>query len=169
MNLSIPPELMTAYSETVISIQIDDLNSLIIRGSNSKTIAADFQDSFGENIQDLWVITAENPYSEQLSPDENFLRQQSLLTELSERGIDVLDALCSSPDGSWSELSFAVPVNTELVKQTHELIHQLARDFGQNAVFKISPTVLSVISTLGDYQSDKSEVLFETNYSIEHY
>ena len=165
MNSSIPSELLTSYSETVISIQLDDLHSLVIKGSNVETDSASFLDSFSADTQELWVITADNPYSELLATEENLQRQRSLHTALTEKGIDVLEALCSSPDGSWSEFSFAVPAEKENALKIQDDIHELARSFGQNAVFKITPSILSVISTLGETRNEKTEVLFTSNYS----
>lgn len=165
MTSRILPELVDAYSETIISIQIDDLHSLVIRGSNLETDSASFQDSFGAHIQEVWIITADNPYSELLSTEENLQRQRSLHTALSEKGIDVLEALCCSPDGSWSEFSFAIPAEIENVIKVQDAVHELSRSFGQNAVFKITPSTLSVISTLGETRNKETEVLFTSNYS----
>lgn len=165
MTSIIQPELVNAYSESVISIQIDDLHSWVIKASNAETGSASFHNSFGANIQELWVITAGNPFSELLSTEENLQRQRTLHTALSEKGIDVLEALCSSPDGSWSEFSFAVLAEKVNALTIQNAVHELARFFGQNAVFKITPSVLSVISTLGDNRNEITEVLFESNYS----
>lgn len=167
MNTSIPPELVTAYSETIIRIQLNDFETLVIHSSTNHTDTAAFQNSLGQKVGVLWVITAENPFSQLLAMEENIQRQESLLTFLTDQGLDVLHAVCGSPDGTWSENSFAVPVEHESAKETEDVIHQMARHFGQNAVFKITHSILSVISTLDGDHLDKSEALHECKYVSE--
>ncbi|BDU10317.1 hypothetical protein AINA4_02380 [Aurantimicrobium sp. INA4] len=165
MNASIPSELVIAYSETTISIQLDNFQSVVIKGTIAETDSANFLDFFGAHIQELWVITADNPFSKLLSPEDNLQRQQSLHAALANKGIDFLEAFCSSPDRSWSEHSFAVLATNLSAHKIQIEIHKLARCFGQNAVFKVTPSILSMISTLGDSRNEKSEVLFTSNYS----
>lgn len=167
MTSRILPELITAYFKTVISIQINDFHSLVIKGSSRKTIPLPLQGSFNEDFLELWVITAENPYSQRLIDEENSQRQQTLFNELTEKGIEAFEAQCSSPDGTWSEQSFAVPVNKESALKIQGIIHELARSFGQNAVFKITQSNLSVISTLDENRDEQSVVLFKSNYCCE--
>lgn len=167
MTSRIQPELITAYSETVITIRIDDFHHVAIKGCSDISNSLRLQDLMKKNFYELWVITAENPFSQQLSDEDNFQRQQSLFNELSEKGIEVFEALCSSPDGSWSENSFAIPSEVDNALNNQEVIYEQAQSFGQNAVFKITSSNLRVISTLSGDSNEMAEVLFKSNYSCE--
>lgn len=167
MNTAISPELVSAYSETVISIQINDFDYLVVEPTELQTDSTGLRRALGNRVTALWVITAENPYSNQLSAEENSERQLLLFKELSQLHYEVFDALCTSQDGSWSEYSYAVEASEETTAQTHKDIHKLAQMFGQNAVFKITPESLSVLSTLTDYVSEKPTVLHESFYKSE--
>jgi Protein of unknown function (DUF3293) len=54
------------------------------------------------------IITAHNPYSQQLSAQENDQRHKQLESILQERGLEHSPSTGQSPDGSWCEEGFII-------------------------------------------------------------
>ena len=114
------PEQRAAYLETEVTV-----------GGLS---AADALAEMGS----FWVVTAWNPFSEELSSAVNAGRHAELCQRLGNDGLAWLPAAGSSPDGGWAEESVAV-VGIDLVAA-----RSLGREFGQNAVFEVADGMLRV-------------------------
>lgn len=91
-------------------------------------------------LDQTWhVITAANPDSRALPPEINARSNGRLRNLLTGRGLRPMGVIASAPDGSWSEESFAV------AGCTSEALCALGHDFGQAAVFEVTPTELRVL------------------------
>ena len=101
-------------------------------------------------IGTYWVLTAWNPGSERLSDAENAERHAVLCARLDEPGHTWLPALGTSPDGSWSEQSVAIP---GLDRDTALAI---GREFAQEAVFEVTTDHLRVHGCTGDWTIETS-------------
>jgi hypothetical protein len=92
----------------------------------------------------IHVITACNPFEQVLSAAENTRRNGALCELLSARRLEFQPVLGRSPDGSWSEPSFAI----------HGLSRveacKVARLFGQRAVFELDNDESRVVTTDGE-------------------
>ena len=113
--------LFQAYEETTIEIiqsekQIEDLGWI-----------------------EYFVITAWNPFSKQLSLDENRRRNSELENDLLAVNAELLKAIGRSNDWKWFEESFAVR-NIALKE-----IIQKARKYQQNAIFQVTTEGRKVI------------------------
>ncbi|MBC8484329.1 MAG: DUF3293 domain-containing protein [Actinobacteria bacterium] len=105
-----------------------------------------------EAVHDLgpfWVLTAWNPGSERLSDAENAERHAALCARLDELGHNWLPALGTSPDGSWSEQSVAVP------GLDRDTALALGREFAQEAVFEATAEALRVHGCDGDWRVER--------------
>ena len=116
--------LLQAYEETTIEIiqsekQIEDL---------------------GWN--EYFVITAWNPFSKQLSLDENRRRNSELENDLLAVNAELLKAIGRSNDWKWFEESLAVR-NMSLSE-----IVQVAKKYQQNAIFQVTTEGRKVISCI---------------------
>ena len=116
--------LFQAYEETTIEIiqsekQIEDL---------------------GWN--EYFVITAWNPFSKQLSLDENRRRNSELENDLLTVNAELLKAIGRSNDWKWFEESLAVR-NMSLSE-----IVQVAKKYQQNAIFQVTTEGRKVISCI---------------------
>jgi hypothetical protein len=116
--------LFQAYEETTIEIiqsekQIEDL---------------------GWN--EYFVITAWNPFSKQLSLDENRRRNSELENDLLAVNAELLKAIGRSNDWKWFEESLAVR-NMSLSE-----IVQVAKKYQQNAIFQVTTEGRKVISCI---------------------
>jgi hypothetical protein len=89
------------------------------------------------------VITAQHPFERVLSSAENQMRNEALRRVLARRGVNFEVVEGRSPDGSWSEESFAVSGLSRA-----EACH-LARVFGQRAVFEVDDEEMRVVDLDG--------------------
>lgn len=80
---------------------------------------------------DRWhVITAWNPMSVKWGIEDNRVANELLRADL-DPAFEVVDVTAKSPDGNWSEVSFA------LRGATREAVCRLGVDYRQNAVFEL--------------------------------
>ena len=98
----------------------------------------------------FWVLTANNPGSEPLDDAENAKRHQMLSNQLRLDGHRSYPAVGTSPDGSWSEESVAVPG----LDQAAALAY--GRRFGQHAVFEVTADELWVHGCAEDWQVSRA-------------
>jgi hypothetical protein len=92
--------------------------------------------------KEYFVITAWNPFSEELLLTENRARNIALHEELLEMGAELLKAVGRSNDWMWLEESFAV----KGISQSKMI--QMAKKYQQNAIFQISIGQRKVISCI---------------------
>ena len=119
-----PEGLFQAYEETTIEIfqsekQIEDFGWI-----------------------EYFVITAWNPFSKQLSLDENRRRNSELENDLLAVNAELLKAIGRSNDWKWFEESLAVR-NMSLSE-----IVQVAKKYQQNAIFQVTTEGRKVISCI---------------------
>jgi hypothetical protein len=89
----------------------------------------------------IHIITAYNPFEKVLSREENQQRQEALKRLLELRSVQFTSVCGMSPDGQWSEPSFAVH------GFTRSDACALARYIGQRAVFELDDEFLYVIGS----------------------
>ena len=92
----------------------------------------------------VMVLTAGDPYPEELEEVENEARMRRLCAELDAAGIEHDPALGRSPDGSTSEMSRAL----RGVERTHAL--EIAARFDQLAIYDIDEHIRCVHVATGD-------------------
>lgn len=105
-----------------------------------------------------WVITAHNPFGQEAGDDANARANADLRDRLEQRGHRVWPALGESPDRTWAEPSLATDAPRDEVLA-------LAAEFGQDAVFRITPDTLEVIDRSGRCRTRRSLV---TPATVEH-
>jgi len=94
----------------------------------------------------VFVITAYNPFSRPTTEAENHRRMEDLATALGELDCTVRSAIGCSPDGEWSEPSFAVSgIGRRRAKK-------LGRVFEQHAIFEITTDELIVLGCDGSWE-----------------
>jgi hypothetical protein len=99
------------------------------------------------------VVTAYNPLGRTAESDENARAQQALVSEMLDRGVLFAQAVGIALDGGWSEPSFA------LLETSVDDAVALARQFGQAAIFVLTPSALELISCIdGQVVSSRSWV-----------
>lgn len=87
----------------------------------------------------IHIITAYNPFEKVLSFEENQQRQEALRRLLELRSVQFVSVYGISPDGQWSEPSFAIH------GFTRSDACALARYIGQRAIFELDDEFLYVI------------------------
>jgi hypothetical protein len=97
-------ELDLAFKSTNYIILKNDVfpKDIILKIGNINEISPD------ESIKEWAFITAWNPLPEVLSLEENVLRNNSLLTELTSLGYRIHNGKGVSTDGQWQEESFFI-------------------------------------------------------------
>ncbi len=86
----------------------------------------------------VWVLTAGDPYPDELSCEENARRNQALRAELEAQGFRVDHALGRAPDASVSERSLVVR------GAERAMVLAAAQRHGQLAVYEITDRILCV-------------------------
>jgi len=120
-----------AYLETVVTVD----------GHPADEVVAE--------LGSFWVVTALNPFSEELAPAENARRHAELVARLDADGVSWLPAVGSSPDGQWAEESVAI---TGIDRET---ARALGRAFDQHAVFEVADGMLSVHACFDDWVDER--------------
>lgn len=134
-----PPELLRAYLAT---------HCVLVRGGRRSLVAGVAPETLPAAC--LFVITAENPGSEQRTAEENAARNAELEALLRAEGWTLWSAQGEASDGSWSEAGFAV------VGTSRGAIVALGERFGQRAVFELDDLEQRVVGCLG---AEKGTVL----------
>ena len=96
-----------------------------------------------------WVVTAWNPFSEELTRAENACRHAGLVARLDADGVTWLPAVGSSSDGRWAEESVVV------VGIDREAARVLGRAFDQHAVFEVADGMLRVHACFDDWIDER--------------
>ncbi|MGE0932148.1 DUF3293 domain-containing protein [Peijinzhouia sedimentorum] len=102
----IDPELKAAFQSTHFCIDMpNDSEEIVMRvGQNCPALLRAFP-----NLEDWVYITAWNPMSKLLSPEENEKRNQSLKNDIQQLGFELHRGEGRAPDGSWAEEHFFIP------------------------------------------------------------
>lgn len=91
-------------------------------------------------MEDIHVITAFNPLSEDRPLEENRAANRELEAALLDTGRMYRPAVNRSPEGDWEEPGFAIE------SLTREEARELGRRFGQYAVFEIGKEEVRVVA-----------------------
>lgn len=100
---------------------------------------ADDRGRYPLDASPVHVLTAHNPGAARPGAAENLRRQVAFEAELAARGVTVIRAVASAEDGTHVEESAAV------VGWDDDEALALARRFGQDAIFRWSPTAWAVV------------------------
>lgn len=128
MNTNNKKHLLTqAYLNTTYRVYINNINYIDLKIAKYNENLADWLQS--QSLNQFCVITAFNPYSQQLSKQENLARNARLQSELNQLTCQIYQADGIPIDNTWStEHSFFI---TELDK---DICMQLAFKYEQNAI-----------------------------------
>ena len=98
----------------------------------------------------IHIITACNPYERYTSDEVNQRKNKGLECLLLLKVKDVCHVEGRSPDGNWSEPSFAV------YGLTRKEVADLANQIGQRAIFELTETEIIVVSVEGEVKARRS-------------
>lgn len=120
---ALPPELVAAYHAA--HYLVPGRAPLLLRTGETNPSLAELLANL--QVDGAAFLTACNPASEALSPEENARRMRALQGEIREAGLPVISALACDPAGVWpDEASLLVPGADRAWSET------LARRHGQN-------------------------------------
>ena len=120
----IDPALWETYEKTHFIVQSTPEFVLKI-GQYSEEIKQLFKH---HSLSTAAFITAYNPFSQQLSQDENLERQANLVKEIQSRGLNLLQGLGQDPDHKWEDEPSVLVLGIAL-----EAAKKLSRTYEQNA------------------------------------
>ena len=99
---------------------------------------------WGDEVPEIFIISAANPYSEKLSDEANLKYERRLKADLTKAGFKYHLCQGQSTDGRWVERSLMV-INAPL-----PVIKQLGDEYLQNAIFRWTPHSWECISLVSD-------------------
>lgn len=97
-----------------------------------------------------YVVTAANPFEEYQSEETNEHRNKMLLSVLQRNVKNVVSVVGGSRCGNWRENSFMINGVSE------EWALELAQQYGQRAIFKLTDSQKVVLATTGEVKSQSS-------------
>lgn len=136
----IPQALWDAYCSTVLTFTDDERNHHKLEptpGQSGRWL-------IGSEINEVFIISAANPYSEKLSDDANVKFERQMIQELTKAQAKYRHCVGQSPDGRWKERSLMV-FNAPLQR-----IKALADRYNQYAIFRWTPHSWECISLVSD-------------------
>lgn len=126
-----------AYNDTELVIEWPTSRLVVEPAPYGQTHGA-----FPHGVSQIHVVTAANPHSQLLPPDENAQRNDALRAQLEAQGYRWYHAIGRSrdePERRWEEPSFAV------VDADRDAMVALAREHGQFAIFEWTPTERALV------------------------
>ncbi|HEY5104074.1 MAG TPA: DUF3293 domain-containing protein [Acidimicrobiales bacterium] len=87
----------------------------------------------------VFVVTSDNPYSREMSAEENEVRRRQLRELLRRRGVNFVEALSSDPIGQWPHES-----GVALIGVPRDDARALARSWDQFAYYEVSVEAVTV-------------------------
>lgn len=129
------------YSEAVVELMIDGLHVVLtplvedVSRTQVEDAAQQLVALVGAPPPPVWVLTAGDPYPEELSAEENAARNAALHAELSRSGLRHDPALGRAPDGATFEVSTAVRGSSRVD------VLALAARHGQLAVYELADQI----------------------------
>jgi len=141
-----------SYLQTNVVFELDDLFAPFTVLSTQPQMPG-FQRQLLPRIQDLlkrfWIITAANPYSQELSKTQNEALNEKLEKDLKYLSLKFELVTCTSVDGKWTEKSFAISRQAHLKNEDVEnLVIALAGKYLQNSVFSFSGNTMKILPVL---------------------
>ncbi len=134
-------DLLAEYGKTRVAFTDDAGIDWVVRATKSPEYWMLQPPHFEAVTSEAWVITAWNPRSEGAPAAENAAANVALVAEISAEGYRLTPAVGFSPDLAWREDSFLVH------DPDPAWLRDAARRFGQNAVFRWTPSVWEVVWT----------------------
>lgn len=130
-------ELWAAYRATIVDVTSPD-------GRFQRVTQVDEGgDRWPFEAEQVWIMTACNPRSQQLSEADNIDRHLALGQQLRDRGLDATPNVGYDPaDPTWSEPGYTIPA------ANLDVITDLARYWEQNAVFGWFPDRWEIVGIL---------------------
>lgn len=130
--------LAAAYAGSVVALHSAEMPPVTIEPVPDAAGPGRLPDGLPPAARRVHIITACNPRSRLLTDEENAARNEQLEGELRARGLEVISADGSAPDGSWREPGFGV------IDADPAEVLTLARGYDQLATFELTPTKLLV-------------------------
>jgi hypothetical protein len=132
-------ELIEAYSATEYRVDSDPPLALAV-GVASSALKSVYS---ARRVDSAAFVTAYNPFSQQLSEQQNAFRQEALGAELAKRGLTFIAGVGQHPSGDWpGEPSFLV------LGIALEAAKSLGRQFEQNAIIWCGPDAVPILILL---------------------
>lgn len=120
---NIDQSLIEAYQNTVYATSIPPLEIKIGQANEALTVFL-----FDNNAFNWAFVSASNPFSIEITEEENNKRHQALVESVQQSGWRQIEGIGKSKDGKWSERSLLI---LDISKK--EAI-KLAQSFEQNAI-----------------------------------
>ncbi len=121
----LPQDLIQAYCETEYRALVEPPFVLTV-GIASPELIRLYQ---AHKVACASFITAFNPFSRELTADENYRRQRELTKELTRRSLDFVEGVGQHPSGDWPGESSYLVFGLEF-----EAAKSLGKAFEQNAI-----------------------------------
>ena len=125
----IDKNLHEKYGETVVEIKFGDQ-------------ILNHQEYFKKVQEVFYMITAANPFSLQLSNQENTLLNEVLKRDLEAKGAEPIPGIGKDPSSDWLEEGWVVKGLNETI------LIDLAKKYKQNAIFRFDGNTQFVINCL---------------------
>ena len=125
----IDQNLHEKYGETVVEIKFGDQ-------------VLTHQEYFKKVQEVFYMITAANPFSNQLTTQENTLLNEELKIDLERNGLAPLPGIGKDPSSDWFEEGWVVKGLNE------SILIDLAKKYQQNAIFRFDGNTQFVVNCL---------------------
>jgi hypothetical protein len=162
MSASIDPSLKDLYLKTVIRFESSESRRWELKaGSDVIYEGPNLFSLMSQPNGRAFVITAFNPFSEEVGVERNASNQSELKKLLEEEDFTIIDCEGCDPASPYKEPSFMVFVGVAEQDLARGTLLEIALAFGQNAIFEISDTELSLLGAVWENVRETRE------YSIE--
>ena len=128
-NKEIDQNLHEKYGKTVVEIKFGDQ-------------VLTHQEYFKKVQEVFYMITAANPFSNQLTTQENTLLNEELKIDLEAEGLEPLPGIGKDPSSDWLEEGWVVKGLDETI------LIDLAKKYQQNAIFRFDGKTQFVVNCL---------------------
>jgi hypothetical protein len=142
--------LWEAYCSSVVTFKDDENRNLRIVPASG--ISGTWLD--GPEINEIYIVSAANPYSKKLLNDSNLKSERMMKAEFDKNKFKYRNCQGESPDGIWVERSLMV-FNAPL-----ETMRKIGEHYLQNAIFRWTPSSWECISLVSNQH-------FTTGWKIE--
>ena len=131
--------------ETHVRITDDHNQTHVLQAADVSSGAWNFP------VDEFFVMTAANPWSsDQFTPQMNSALNAGLRRGLERAGAFLFDAVGHDPASPWVEPGFAVMGLQE------ESVLEFARQYGQNAVYRMSPGAFTCVGAILENRETKA-------------
>ncbi len=133
------------YMETHVRVTDDHNRTHLLQASDVPSGQWNFP------AEEFFVMTAANPWSsDQFTPQMNAALNEGLHRGLERAGAFIFEAAGHDPASTWIEPGFAVMGLAE------EVVLDFARQYGQNAVYRMSPGAFTCVGVLLDNRETRA-------------